>query len=341
MRRSDAARERIVRACAAPGDERGLRERALAEIREVVPFDFHAWVLTDPETCVGTAPLATIPALDALPTLIRLKYLTPVLRWTTLAGVAALADGDPARSLLWRELLAGYGVRDVACVVFADRFGCWAFLDLWRTGGTFTAAELRFLDSLRPALTTGIRSALLGTFTPAGPVPAGPAVLLLDGDLAPRTGTPGSDTHLRALLPTPPDRSPVPAAALNAAAQLLAVEAGIDAHPPHARLPLASGAWVGVRAARLDAGSTGSGDPAIAVTIERAGPADRRAVFGRVAGLSHRERELLDVLAAGADSRGAARALGIAEGTVHDHLKSVFAKTGARGRHELLARVAG
>src|ERR671921_419837 len=37
------------------------------------------------------------------------------------------------RSLLWRELLCDYDVTDVASVVFRDGFGCWAFLELWRT----------------------------------------------------------------------------------------------------------------------------------------------------------------------------------------------------------------
>ena len=40
--------------------------------------------------------------------------------------------GDLSLSLLWRDLLSGYGVMDVASLVFRDSFGCWGFLDLWR-----------------------------------------------------------------------------------------------------------------------------------------------------------------------------------------------------------------
>jgi hypothetical protein len=51
-----------------------------------------------------------------------------------------------AQSLIWRELLVRHGVDDVASVVFAAGFGCWAFLELWRSeaSGQFTRAEPTF-----------------------------------------------------------------------------------------------------------------------------------------------------------------------------------------------------
>ncbi len=111
----------------------------LDEIRRAVRFDAFAWLLTDPETEVGSAPLADVPCLPELPRLIRLKYLTPVNRWTELGvPVARLLDStnnQPERSLLWREMLHGYGVTDIASLVFRNRSGCWGFLDLWRIGG--------------------------------------------------------------------------------------------------------------------------------------------------------------------------------------------------------------
>ena len=30
--------------------------------------------------------------------------------------------------------MSRYGIGDVASVVFADQYGCWGFLDLWRDG---------------------------------------------------------------------------------------------------------------------------------------------------------------------------------------------------------------
>jgi DNA-binding CsgD family transcriptional regulator len=79
----------------------------------------------------------------------------------------------------------------------------------------------------------------------------------------------------------------------------------------------------------------------IAVTIEGSAPAERLGVFGRAAGLSAREQELVGHLAAGSDTREIASLMYLSTYTVQDHLKSVFAKTGTHGRRTLLARALG
>jgi hypothetical protein len=38
----------------------------LKELRQTVPFDAYAWLLTDPETSVGSSPLADVPCLPEL-----------------------------------------------------------------------------------------------------------------------------------------------------------------------------------------------------------------------------------------------------------------------------------
>ena len=57
--------------------------------------------------------------------------------------------------------------------------------------------------------------------------------------------------------------------------------------------------------------------------------------------LTPRETELLDLLVAGADTKAVAEALFMSQHTVQDHLKSIFAKTGARTRRILVGQVAG
>src|SRR6476661_4047728 len=164
------ARETIMRICRGEADVRMLRLEALDAIRRAVPFDAYAWLLTDPETSVGSSPLADVPCLSELPRLIRLKYSTAVNRWTTLeTGVGLLLDataGDPSRSLLWRELLQAYDIVDVASVVFRDAFGCWGFLDLWRGPalGPFSAADAAFLLSSSAPVTTALRGSQARTF---------------------------------------------------------------------------------------------------------------------------------------------------------------------------------
>jgi hypothetical protein len=78
------ARERSAAIGAAPLDARNLRRQVLAVLHEVVEFDAYVWLLTDPVTAVGAAPLADVPCMTELPALIKAKYATPVNRWTVL-----------------------------------------------------------------------------------------------------------------------------------------------------------------------------------------------------------------------------------------------------------------
>ncbi len=333
--------------------EREMRRRLLDVLARVVPHDWYAFLLTDPETKVGCSPLAEVPDLSALPRLIRLKYLTQTNRWTHLAARPAAAlqaatQGAPEQSLLWRDLLRGLGVVDVLSAVFADRHGCWGFLDLWRDSGPFTGDEVIAVAEAAPAIAVMLRSAAARGFPALGPPTApeqagahdaGAGVLVLSPDLLPRVGTPQTSEWLRRLLPTPAGQDPVPASAFNVAAQLLAVEAGVDSHRPLARVHLGNGKWLVLRADRLVPSRDGIGD--IAVAYEQAGAADRLELFVRAHGMTPRERDLVRQLATGADTRQAARRLGISELTVQDHLKSVFSRTSSSSRGELLARALG
>ena len=123
-----AVLDRVERLLRAGLTAKAFRERVLAELRPVLPYDGHVWLLTDPLTRVGTSPLADVPALDLrdLPNLGRLRYLTTVNRWDVLvaegrhaATLLGETGGEPERSLLWRECLSGLGVTDVASVVCA------------------------------------------------------------------------------------------------------------------------------------------------------------------------------------------------------------------------------
>ncbi len=148
---------------------------------------------------------------------------------------------------------------------------------------------------------------------------------------------------LAALVPPSSGRGPVPAAAYTVAAQLLAVEAGVDSHPALARVHLGGGTWLTVRADRVDrvADDQTLEDRDIVVTMEASSPTERREVFSRSHALTRREDVLLGHLAEGVDTRTVARLMTISEHTVQDHLKSVFAKTSTSSRSELLARSAG
>ncbi|MBA2281628.1 MAG: helix-turn-helix transcriptional regulator [Acidimicrobiia bacterium] len=324
-----------------------MRLALVQELASRVGFESYAWVLTDAETEVGSAPLADTPSVADVPRLIRAKYLTPTNRWTSLAGsVATLVGatgGDAAQSLVWREVLSSYSVVDVASVVFRDQHGCWAWLDLWRSGGTspFIAAEQAYLQAVAGPVTEALRSCQARTFQASSPLArSGPAVLLLSPSLEVKAQTAETEAYLRALVPPDGDRRPIPAGAYHVAAQLLAVEAGVDSHEPSARVHLRDGIWMTLRAARV-ADASRDADQDIAVTIEPTSPAERRSLFARSHAFTARETELVGHLAAGADTRTIAEELFVSEHTVQDHLKSIFAKTGARNRRTLLTRLTG
>lgn len=347
---SSQARRGVLQVCGSAGNARALRIVALEEIAKVVDFEAYAWLLTDPTTSVGTSPLADVPWLPELPRQIKLKYQTAVNRWTQLLRdpVALLHQatrGNLAASLVWRELLADYDIGDVASMVFRDRFGCWAFLELWRSRaqGSFSQDEAAFLADLAPPLTAALRRTQALTFAGAAPgdeaVP-GPVVLLLSADLQVRAQTPETQAYLRLLVPPAEGRAPVPATAYNVGAQLLAVEADVDINPPRARVNIGQSVWVTARAARIE-DTRLPADRDIAVTMERSTPGERADLFGRVFGLSRRETELLDHLARGHDTREVAGAMFVSENTVQDHLKSIFAKTGTHNRRTLLAHALG
>jgi len=344
------AREDIAQICCSGADARTLRLAALAAIRRAVGFDAYIWLITDPETSVGSSPLADVPCLPELSQAIRLKYLTVINRWTGLprgaVSLSGVTGGELSQSLMWRELLRRYQVSDIASSVYRDRFGCWGFLDLWRTQGSppFPGADIEFLDHIAGPLTTALRHSQATTFAPAtaaGQLPAGPVVLLLSPALKVRAQTPQTQPYLRVLVPRDEqDQAPIPASAYNVAAQLLATETGVSDNPPLARVHLAGGRWLTLRAARM-----GTAQPAhqrdIAVTIEPAAPSDRVSVFARASGLTSRETELLHHLVTGAATRDITQHMFVSEHTVQDHLKSIFAKTATRNRRTLLARALG
>ena len=347
----NAVTEQVSRRCRDyDGEERSLRIALVEDLRGRVPFRAHVWALVDPETEVATSPLAAVPEplMVQLPGVVRRRYLTTVNRWDRMdvpvASLYQATHGDPGKSLLYREMLGPAGIGDIASIVFRDRFGIWAFLDLWRfdSDAPFADGELAILAEDVAVITAALRHCQARSFDEPSPTPQrpGPAVLFLSPELKVRGQTPETDLYLRTLLPPEVDRQPVPAGAYNVAAALLSHELGIHPHPPVARVRLVGGLWLTFRAARVDS-DVAAAERDIAVTIEVTSPAERRSIYARSHGLTARETELLERLALGADTRTVARELYLSEHTVQDHLKSIFDKTNTRNRRTLLSRVAG
>jgi DNA-binding NarL/FixJ family response regulator len=343
--------DRIERLCRGSLTAKALREQVVDEVRRAVPFDGYLFMLIDPVTRVGVSPLADLPMLPwpRLPGLIRARYLTRLNRWDVLlddgvaaASLVAATGGHLEESLLWAEVQRELGVTDTVAAPFADRYGAWGLLDLWRTDGAFTSEELRFVSSLSGALVPALRSALARTFVDEAQqlVPVGPAVVVLDPDLQVRSQTAAAAQALLTLNPPDEPMTPIPAAAYNVAAALLASERGVAVGEPWARVHLGGSRWVTVKADRM--GYDEEGDRRdIAVSIEPSTPAERTDLFARVHGLSARESEVLGLLGSGLSSHEVAERLVLSEHTVNDHVKAVLEKSGARTRQVLMSRALG
>jgi DNA-binding CsgD family transcriptional regulator len=338
---TDDLLRRVESVCRTDLSAKVLREQLLALVRQRVPYDGHVFALTDPVTRVATAPHADVPMLPwpRLPEIIRWRYLSEVNRADLLLGKPAAsllgATRSPDESLVWAHVQRDLGVVDTAMVAFGDRYGAWGLLELWRTTTPFTTAELDVLTVLVPGVTAGLRAAVARTFAePAEALLAsGPAVIVLGSDLAVRSQTEDAAEALFRLLPPDEPMTPIPAAAYNIGAALIAQEHGIAVGEPWSRVHLGANRWVTVRASRL-------GDD-IAVSIEPSTPAERMDLFARACGLSERESEVLALIGVGLDTREIAGQLFLSEHTVNDHVKAVLARTGARNRQQLLARILG
>lgn len=342
-------------------DHHALRAGVLAEVGRILPFSAFVWPLSDPGTATGMSPMARVPCPEELPLLIRLKYLTPTGRWTALADSAPpvmtlleATGGDPSLSPLWDGLLKRYGVTDVLSTVFADKHGCWGWLDLWRVGdqGPFTLSEAGYLAGVARLTAPALRQAMARQFrleAPAGSTPQNgkqgsalpqQAVLTLDTAMAVVGETASAKDWLQLLQPGPRPYEGVPAEVLNVAAQLLAREAGVDDHPAAARVHIGSGRWAILKASRMDSAVSGA-TPPLAVTIQECSPEARLDIFARSFGLTGRQRELLALAAAGMDTAAMAATLGIGRYTVQDQFKAIFDNCGVHSRASLLAMALG
>ncbi|GAC1453230.1 MAG: hypothetical protein PVSMB10_10670 [Pseudarthrobacter sp.] len=355
-------------------DHHALRAGVLAELGRIVPFSAFVWPLSDPVTGTGISPMARFPYPEDLPLLIRLKYLTTVGRWTMLAGTGAPVTtllietgGKPSQSLVWDSLLNRYGVVDVLYAGFADKYGYWGWLDLWRTAdqGTFSAEEVKFVTEVVRRVTPALRRSVAGQFASARSVPSSAdspddgrprvtgssnisgtpelpqqGVVTLSEDMAVLGGTVTIKEWLKLLQPGPSPYQRVPAEVLNVAAQLLAVEAGVDLHPAWSRVYLGAGRWAVLRASRM--GPSGpAATPPLAVTIQACPPEERLDIFARSFGLTPRQRQLLELAAGGRDTVAMAKTLGISTYTVQDQFKQIFGACAVHSRAALLAMALG
>jgi DNA-binding CsgD family transcriptional regulator len=313
----------------------------------IVPFDRNCWHTVDPGTVLFTGNLNQGIACSGS-WLATFEYLVDdVNKWWFLArsgriaGATSLAThGDPSRSPRHRSR-ENDGIADEMRVSFVIGETYWAAAGLLRDADRrwFTEDEVRCLASLSEPIAHGFRRALLVTAVGAIDSPAyGPGVIVFDGQGHPESVSPGAEHWIGQMVEIPPPAIPAESKIIQAvAARARSLDPGQDPLEVGARsrVRTRSGSWLLLYGTRL----AGGADARTAVMIQPATPAAVAPLVTLAYGLSERESQVTRLCMEGLSTRQMAHALALSPHTVQDHLKSIFAKTGARSRSELVGQI--
>lgn len=329
--------DRLERACRASADLVTLWRASTRLLATAVPhFEAPCFFTVDPESRLVTSHfqegLPEIPAAWLGREYAERDYnsMTEVL--VSPEGFGTLHDatgGRPELARKYHEEMQPNGCEQELVVALRTRHGePWGAIGLYREKGRplFERREIDFVRAAAPTLGEAARRTLLAAQAEEPDLPAAPGLVVLDDALALVSASPTAASWLREL---GGDVQALPAPFMAVAGSAL----GPDPASAVVRVVGASGTWLTVHGTRLD----GPAGRQVAVVLDAAQPAHLAAVLMRVYGLTAREQEVTRLVIRGATTTVAARRLAIAEDTVQKHVQSVFGKTGARSRGELVS----
>jgi DNA-binding CsgD family transcriptional regulator len=336
-----------------------LGQELVELLRRAVPFDSYCWVCTDPDNRLVSTGIGTNPGATDLGRLLAHEYggndqdLLLVFTDGKRPAIAVLSKttaGDLYRSNRWRKFYHPHDVGDELRLALVVDGYCWGYLFLLRdhTGPHFTTEEAEFLLRLSVPMAKTLRSALTGVSSPITDVAHGPGTVILDShDAVQATTAEGAQwlAQLRSYESSYPLPAlyPAPHPVLAVAARLRSLPeysgvsdtAGLAAARIRIRTP--AGHWLSIHASRLTGMTTPPGT--VAVTIQRAPPAEVAALVFHAHGLTPRERQLARLLLDGLPNTEIAQQLFISTYTVRDHIKAVLDKLGVHSKRELIASI--
>ncbi len=343
-KRFERARHELVRL-----SHRGLKwvafVRSAAEaLQRAVPFDGACWHIVDPASLLITSHYTNLSG-EGFRFICRNEYLQDdFLKFASLArsslpaGILSQATGGvPEKSARYREIYRprGWGAEMRASFDAADV--SWGSVMLLRQAGLpdFTAAEAGFLASLSRHLAHGLRLALLKQEA-RGPEQASESGwVVLDRENELEAASKGVERLLGELAGRDhlgPD--PLPAAVLTVAA-LTRRTGGEARSPARLRLRAPSGRWLVLHGSLL----ADPPDGRVRVALEPASRFEIASVIVQAHGLTPREREVAAAMLRGLTNPQIAAELRISRDTAHDHVASIYEKTGAHGRQDLVGRI--
>lgn len=360
MRRA-RAREEIVRLVHRTTGVHRLARDITRVLERAVPFDGVGLLTVDPATLLPTSEVvdARRGVSDGVVSETWSRFIDIELREPDYNKFHALARqgrraaslseatrGELERSVRYRELCRPIGFGDELRVACSDATGAWGDLILAREFGRprFGASEVGFLASLAPLLAEGLRrAAILGDVAKVDQ--RGTGVVVLGPDNSIDTATPGTERLLADLIAGDTPGAELPVAVLSVAAQARRIANDYQTDPDgrgarsdtfaRARVRTAHGNWVTVRGSVLGDGP----DASVAVLMEQAQPHELAPMIADAYGLTDRERRVTELVAKGLSTNDIGQRLHLSAYTVQDHLKSIFDKTGAGSRGEVVARL--
>lgn len=316
-----------------------LHAAAIERIGRDVNAELTCWATIDPETLVistMTSGRTRIPPqYNAL--LADAEY-SPAEPHTFAAMarrnelVSRLSDrplGERSHSARFQNVWRPLGLDEELRVLFVSDGACWGAAGMVRGGTGFTDREVEYLAAVAPAVAGATRLAVRSEVA-GRPGGARPAIVVLDARGTLRSSTPEAQRWRESVEEIEPGRFMLIMRIMARGAQ------GTPSGGFRARIRDSRGQWALMQASTL---IDGEGDDQIAVTIEPVAGEQLVGMLLTAYGLSPREREVCREVIAGHPTTHIAQHLYVTPNTVQDHLKSVFAKTGARSRGELVARL--
>ena len=246
------------------------------------------------------------------------------------------------RSLRYREYLGPVGFGHELAGLFADG-GVWGAGYFTREAGEadFAAGEVSLLARVAPHVGAGLKAAALRTRATDERLGADlPGVITLDRNGTVLSYTPAAERLLSEVEELRPAWKKI-RAPLSIEMAVGALKRVVDPASkgdlnvvPRVRMRGRSGRWLTLHASLTEA--TLERPSEAVVVIAPSGPAEVTQLNVASYGLSPREEEIVKLVARGQSTRQISGTLFISEHTVHNHMRSVFKKTGVNSRREMV-----
>ncbi len=249
------------------------------------------------------------------------------------------------RSVRYREYLGPVGFGHEMAGLFADG-GLWGAGYFTREAGEpdFGRGEVSFLERVSGHVGAGLKAAALRSrATDWRRGPDVPGVVTLDRGGRVLSYTPSAERLLSEVedLRSGWDRVALPVSVEMAVGALKRTVAPVSDRDlnivPRVRLRGRSGRWLTLHASLTE--NTPGRPSETVVVISPSEPAEIAQLNVASYGLTPREDEIVKLVARGRSTKQISGTLFISEHTVHNHLRSIFEKTGVHSRRELVQRL--